>query len=197
MEDEVWKDPFATGTNRSETDRETKGFIISWDKIMNCNFNLSYTFDDINIDDDSAGNRNPYLKRDGQLHMIKGGSSLITTDTQELSSGIFYERADMSGKSYSYHGYGIELSHVYNGDGWELETGLSIGFHDHDRIHPEFSKAREEKIISLESAYTLHAPFGFKQYFITLFGSATLTDSNIGFYDDSSLTGGLGVGYEF
>ncbi len=197
MEDEVWQDPFVTGANRAETDRETKGLVLSWDSVLNSGFNFSYAIDDVDIENDVAGNRNQSLKRDGKRHTVRGGSRLFATETQELSTGILFERSDMTGKSVSCDGYGIELTHVLKKEGWDIETGLSFVYHDYDRVHPEFNKTREENILNLESAYTLHEPFGFKNYFITLFGSYVLSDSNINFYDASSLTGGLGIGYEF
>ena len=197
MKDEVWQDPFIIGANRTETDRRTKGLALSWDNILNSGFNVSYAFDDVDIENDVAGKRNQNLKRDGKRHTIRGGSLLFATDISELSAGLRYERSDMTGKNFSYDGYGIELTHVLRGEGWDLGTALSVSYHDYDGIHPEFNRAREDRILSLGSSFTLHEPFKLKHYFITLFGSATLNDSTIGFYDESSLTGGLGIGYEF
>jgi len=197
MADEVWQDPFIIGTDRAKTDRETKGLILSWDNILNSGFNFSYSVDDIDVENDAAGNRNQNLKRDGKRHTVKGGSCLFATDTQELSTGIIFEQANMDGKSFSYDGYGLELNHIFKGEDWDIETGLSLVYHDYNLPHPEFNKTRKENIFSLESAYTLHDPFGFKNYFITVFGSYARSNSNINFYDDSLLSTGAGVGYSF
>ena len=103
----------------------------------------------------------------------------------------------MTGKNFSYDGYGIELTHVLRGGGWDLGTALSVSYHGYDGIHPEFNRDRGDRIFSLGSSFTLHEPLKLKNYFITLFGVALLNDSSICFYDESSLTGGLGIGYEF
>ncbi|MDA8136568.1 MAG: DUF2860 family protein [Desulfobacteraceae bacterium] len=197
MKDEVWQDPFIIGTNRTETSRRTKGLALSWDNILNSGFNFSYALDDVDIENDLAGKRHQGLKRDGKRHAIKGGSRLFATDTSELSAGVIYERSDMAGKNFSYDGYGIELTHVLRGGGWDLGTAFSVSYHGYDGIHPEFNRDREDRIFILGSAFTLHEPLELKHYFITLFGSAFLNDSSICFYDESSLSGGLGIGYQF
>lgn len=195
--DEIWQDPFVTRTERRETDRETRGGVFSWDHIMNSGFFLSYAFDIIDVDEDVSGARNVDLKREGKRHTLTLGSLLFENDSQELSGHAVYEDSDMDGKSYSSKGYGIGLAHTLKAGRWDLQTGVSLMIKDYDKTHPEFGKARDENIFAVSSAYTFHEPFGFKNYYVTVFGGYERTDANINFYDASVFSVGAGVGYTF
>lgn len=194
---DVWQDPFITGTDRVETDLETTGGIFSWENILDSTFYLNYALDDIKIDNDVAGNRDEDLKRDGRLHTAKAGAQLIATERQSLSSGIVFEYADMTGKSFNYNGYGLELAYVLNGRNWNFETGIFATRREYDRVHPEFNKTREDDICNLGASYRVLNPFGLNNYFIMFFGSYSYANSNIKFYDKSIFTTGAGIGYSF
>ena len=196
-ENDVWADPFLVNTARPVTDMESFIYLIAWDEIMDSPFSLSYELESIDIDNDLSGRRNRDLARDGEIHTFTAGSGLYEDGTHSVSASLHYTMGDMTGKSYSFDGFGTGLSHTVHGDGWELETGAQITIRDYDAVHPEFNKTRDEKEYTLGTAYTLFEPFGWKNYFITMFGSYTVNDSNIKFYDSDVVCTGMAVGYSF
>ncbi|SDT89734.1 DUF2860 family protein [Desulfobacula phenolica] len=196
-QEDVWEDPFLLGVKRKETDIETIGYFLTWEQIMDTSFSLSYGFQTIDIDKDLSGKRDKRLKRDGDIHTLNIGCNFFENEAHEISAGLTYDYADLTGSSSAYKGMGLEFSHMLKGDDWEIETGISFLKRDYDKSHPEFSKIREDKEFEIESAYTLFNPLGFNDFFVTISASYSINDSNIKFYESSELSSGLGFGYIF
>jgi hypothetical protein len=195
--EDVYKDPFQTHTDRAKTDQDTIGVHLGWDNIMSSNLSFGYEFESLDIDDDVAGNRNSTLKRDGNIHTFSLGSELYDDKQNEIEAGLFYSYGDLSGSSNAFHGYGAGLGHTFNGGSWKLETEVGFGFLDYDKSHPEFNKTREDTVFSASTSFTKFAPFGFTNFFWTVFAGYDSADSNIDFYDNNAVTVGAGVGYHF
>jgi hypothetical protein len=196
-ESDVWEDPFITGRKRKTTDSITKEVSLAWEDIMNTGFVMGYSFSRIDIDNDTAGKRDKRLKRDGNIHAFNIGHGLYENDIHEVYADINYGYGDLSGSSFSYREFGASLSHVLDMGGWNIETSISMEKCDYDKTHPEFNKTRDDMQYAIESVYTLNNPLGFKNFFISVFASYSVIDSNINFYDSSSFVSGAGVGYLF
>ncbi len=196
-QDEVFADPFITGTNRARTDKDTIGILFSWDSIMSSLISFSYSFENVDVDNDVAGTRNTNLQRDGKIHTFNLSSGIYQDEQNEIGVGASLSNADISGESFAYIGYGVDINHKFKGRGWDIKTGVSVGYNDYKKSHVEFNKTRNDQLISLSTAFTKYQPYGFDHIFWTTFVSYDVIDANINFYDTNVLTLGVGAGYSF
>jgi hypothetical protein len=195
--EEVWKDPYVTGKKRQKTDMEVMEFSVAWEDIMETPFMVGYTFTNMDVDKDLAGIRHKDLQRDGNIHTLELGSPLFMGEKNSLFANLAYSIGDMEGKSNSYNGWNLGLTHTLDMDGWSLETTLGAGKRDYDRSHPDFNKTRDEKEYSIGTTYTLYEPFDMENYFVSVFASYTRVDANIKFFDSDDTTTGMAIGYNF
>lgn len=196
-EEDVYSDPFVVGSARVKTDKESFKISLGWEKIMQSAVSVAYSINSIDIENDISGKRDSNLKRDGEIHTLDVSALVFENETHEFGAGIAFSIADMSGKSYSNAGVGLELFHTYKGNKWDVQTGVSVKYAEYDGRHSEFNKTREDTFASLGSSYTLYDPFGFEDFFISVFATYSQNGSNINFYDSSELITGMGVGYSF
>lgn len=195
--EKVWKDPFLTNSKRSRTNRDSLLYSLEWSDIMNTPLFFHYQLEDIDIDDDLAGQRNKRLQRNGQVHQLSLGSGLFMNDHQALAVELLYDQANLSGESMSYQGGGAALFYILNGINWELESRCSYQHLKYDGRHPEFDKTRKDHVYGIESELTFFQPFGLENYFITVMISYENIDANIDFYDAAPVTTGLAIGFNF
>jgi len=52
---EVWEDPYAEGVARDETDRESTGVRLQWDRILGSAFEFTFSYRDVSIDTERSG----------------------------------------------------------------------------------------------------------------------------------------------
>lgn len=195
--DEVFKDPYLVGVKRDKTDAETKSFSLSWDEIFGLGMGAQYSFETIDVDDDNSGKKNKKLERDGTIHSLGLNFDLFDNGMHKVSTGLAYEIGDIKGKSNAYKGMGGGFTYLVEGESWDVETELSFLSYDYDESHPVFNKTREDKEGSVSSTFTLYEPFELENWFVQYLVSYTKRDSNIDFYDSSSVSTFCGVGYNF
>ena len=196
-EQDVWQDPFVTGAVRTKSDRQTIGLDLGWDDILDTPVYAGYRFRSIDIDRDLAAGRDVRLDREGEVHTFILGGRLFNRHAHAVSGGLAWEIGDLNGSSMAYDGIGVALTHTYRHGKWEIETTFSFMNRDHDGVHPEFNKTRNEKEYDIGTVCTLYDPFGFNGYFISLYGGYAAVDANIGFYDSSIIFAGTAVGFYF
>ncbi len=52
---QVWEDPYAEGVRRRETDRDSTGVRLEWDRILGSAFDVTFSYRDISIDTERSG----------------------------------------------------------------------------------------------------------------------------------------------
>src|SRR5262245_18891165 len=52
---EVWEDPYAEGVRREDTDRESTGLRVQWDRVMGTALELTFSYRDVSIDTERSG----------------------------------------------------------------------------------------------------------------------------------------------
>jgi hypothetical protein len=52
---QVWEDPYAEGVRRQDTDRDSTGLRLQWDRILGTAFELTFSYRDISIDTERSG----------------------------------------------------------------------------------------------------------------------------------------------
>ena len=52
---QVWEDPYAEGVRREETDRDSTGLRLQWDRVLGTALELTFSYRDISIDTERSG----------------------------------------------------------------------------------------------------------------------------------------------
>lgn len=194
---EVWKDPYLTGTKRSRTDMEILSFGVGLDTIMQFPLAIHYDLETVSVDKDIAGDTNALLKRDGKIHTLDLSYLFFEGFSHNILISMHASKGEIEGKSNAFQGGGMTLSHLYGGGAWDIQTGIHYGKKDFDKKHPKFGKVRQEKSYGIEASFRYHNPWGFENWFVGVMASAEKIDANIDFYDATLYSAGTMAGYQF
>lgn len=194
---EVWEDPYLTGSDRKETDQTRTGGRLGLDGILGTGLSLDYCMMNIEVDDDLSGKTNPLLKRDGISHVLTTSYAVPLGENNSLTPQIQYEIGDIDGKSNSYDSWGGSLTHTFINKNIMLATTVSAAKAEYDQSHPLFNKIRDEETYGVSSTITWFDPLGYENFFVNVMGSYAKTDSNIDFFDSTDTMAGMGIGYRF
>ena len=204
---EVWSDPFVTGVNRNETDRESSGGRITWWRMFGVGLQLSYSYRDIDIDNETSGQslvgsvitaaQQPLLDRNGDHH--RGDMMYVhqMNDNNWIAPRLRYDRYDLDGDAMANDRYGLLVTHVYASKKFKLVTNLSYATAEFDKRHPVYAKTRDDDQYGIST--TLFYPnFMNNENLIGNIGVGYwVQDSNISFYDEEILAVTAGTMYTF
>lgn len=192
--EEVWQDPYLTGVDRKETDKDEMGGSIRYESH---DFELSYEYTTVDVDEDFIGERFEQLKRDGNIHKVDFEYEIELGRGNMLAPGFSYTLADMDGDSNSYNGYEGELSFMRMSENYMLHLSVGGGLKDYDKDHPLFNETREDKVYEAMAMISWLRPLGYERFSLNFGGGYEKTDSNIDFFDSDSYFTFITVGYRF
>jgi len=89
---QVWEDPYAEGVQREETDRDSTGVRLRWDRVLGSAFELTFSYRDISIDTERSGQGVKSVACDAACRNCCGATATSTTSTRRTSSA--WARAD-------------------------------------------------------------------------------------------------------
>lgn len=207
---EVWSDPYVTGRNRSTTDRDSSGVRLAWGEIMGSNFDLTYTYRKIDIDNEQSGvtqlsltaAQRKLLERDGNTHNLEVKYAFDFGDNHKLMPAFTYVLDDCDGDARTNDEYTFQLSYAYLGaDPFSFSCNGVIGWADYDKANPISAfngQTQEDDIYGLGATIYYKNPWGW-----SLWGSKPVTfyleggwyqrDANIDFYDEQVTVGTVGA----
>ncbi|WP_028579548.1 DUF2860 family protein [Desulfogranum japonicum] len=206
---EVWKDPYMTNSNRQETDRNSSGFRFTFDRILGSNFEASYSWRNIDIDEEESGSylgltsaaRN-LLLRDGSNHKLELNYRYTVNQKHIFIPSIQYMVADRDGEAMSNTRTNFQLSYLFLNDPITLVLNGLVGTADYDEVHPIYGVTREED--SYMAGIQLYyknpfgwEPFGLNDFSVFAMETYVLTDANIDFYDTAANIAMAGVMLRF
>ncbi len=210
LEKEAWKDPFLLGTDRQETDQDSQAFKLEAESIFGSPFNLRYGFGRQEVDDDQAGVylfEQPdstlttadlqMLKRDSDFHLVEAQYAISFGRGIMIRPGISYVRGDAVGNANSFNRYQGKISFAYPGERWRFFGNISLGLAEYDEANPIFEKTREDLIYGTTLGAGYAAPFGWKDFTASVFTSFKKNDTNIKFYDSTSMIIAIGLAWLF
>jgi hypothetical protein len=202
---EVWKDPYVVGVKRDETDRDSKGARLVWDRIWGSQLQLQYTYRDIDIDDErsgeflglSAGDRS-LLERSGDRHVAEALYRFNFAQKHWLAPAVIYAVDDLDGDAMANDTIDFQLTYVYRGDPITFTANAFIGWADYDKRNPIYNKTQEDDRYGFNTSVFYKNPWGW-----SLFGSNPMNfyveaayvdvDANIDFYDQQAIFSTVGV----
>lgn len=206
---EVWKDPYMTGTARRETDRDSKGLRIVYDRILGSNFELNYTYRNIEIDDEQSGRalgltaaQRNRLRRDGDNHWLALSYRFTIERQHVLIPNITYFQNDRDGDAISNDGFDFQITYMFFNDPVTLVLNSRIGRADYDGSNPIYNSTQDDDRFGLDCQVYYKNPFGWKPFGredFSVFATASYwqTDANIDFYDTQVTVGLVGVMFRF
>lgn len=206
----VWKDPYVTDQNRRETDRNSNGLRLTWDRIFGSQLQLQYSYRNIDIDKEKSGQvqlalpagDRKLLRRDGDSHSGEVLYRFNLGNGHILAPAFGYTKDDRDGDAMTSDAYNFQLTYAYRGDPISFSANALIGQADYDERNPIYRKTQEDDIFGLQGSMYYKNPWDWR-----LFGSNPMnffvsaawakSDANIDFYDQEAFLTTVGVFFKW
>ncbi|MFC3153118.1 DUF2860 family protein [Litoribrevibacter euphylliae] len=207
--DEVWEDPYLTGSKRERGDSTMVGGYVSAEYLYGGPISLRYAYATLDVEDEASGQsllNQPggltsedirQLRRDADFHQAELSLTLPFSHALYVIPAIRYTLADADGEAFSFDRYSGELFIVETVDSLELNAGVSYDVSEYEESHPVFDKTREDDQFSAVVGLGWLEPFDWQQIRLDVLLSYSKRDSNIHFYDQEDTMGLVGVAYSF
>ena len=202
---EVWEDPYVINRDRKETDRDSTGLRLVYDRILGSNFEVSYTYRNVDIDNEKSGvdlglnaAERSLLNRDGDDHRLELSYQFTMEDRHRLIPSITYFNNDRDGDAMSNDGFDVQLTYMFLDDPVTVVLNGLIGQADYDRSNPIYGKSQDDDRYGLGAQIYYKNPFGWQPFGLenfSVFATASYwyTDANIDFYDTQAVVGLIGA----
>ena len=202
---QVWEDPYVVGEDREETERNSKGLRIEYDKILGSGFGLRFTQRETEIDDELSGTTQLGLSGEQAALLDREGdttSVAVNYTFKPVGRNIFSLRVgtsddDRDGEAMAGDSNQIQLTYVHLGDRFITAINGAFLSKDYDARNPVFDKTREDDGYSLAFLFFDKGLFDSKDWW----GQASVIyieqDSNIDFYDQNVASVIVGVQRNF
>ena len=189
------------------------GAKLAWGNVMNTKLDLTYTYQNIDIDKERSGDflglsssDRKLLERDGDLHIFEAAYDFVLTGDHHLTPAFIYQIDDRDGDARSNDEYSFRLSYAYLGDDpFSFVCKGFIGWADYDKRNPipDFNnKRQDDDIYGLGATLYYKNPWGWSLWGsnpITFYvdGSWVERDANIDFYYERIIIGSLGAMFKW
>ncbi|MEJ2519378.1 MAG: DUF2860 family protein, partial [Desulfuromonadales bacterium] len=149
---EVWQDPYVVNAPRQETDRSSLGVQFTLDKAFGSNFELQYSYRDIEFDRELSGQSpslglsladQKLLDRNRKAHKATVLYHYRLSEKQRLTPSFSYSVDDGEGDAISGSGYFAQLTYFYSDDPVTLILNAGFGASEADARNPIFNKTEE------------------------------------------------------
>jgi hypothetical protein len=193
---QVWEDPYAEGVRREETDRDSTGLRLQWDRVLGSAFELTFSYRDISIDTERSGEGvtsvacdvscQELLRRDGDQY------SFDVSYLYRLGEGkrhlvrpmVRYTIDDREGDAISSDGYRLQLSYIFLGQGYTVASNLAYGGSSFDARNPIFGARTDADGIAVDTTLFYRLPIESGRWQAVgsvLWGES---DSDVAFHDN-------------
>lgn len=206
---ETWEDPYAEDVRRKETDRDSTGFRLQWDRVLGSAFELTFSYRDISIDKERSGQGvlsatcdadcQRLLRRDGDQYSFDVSYlfRLGAARNHLLRPRVRYTLDDRDGDAVSADSYLLQLTHVYINPGSTLVTNVAYGQTKRDSRNPIFGTKTDSDRFAIDATLFYRLPAmapGWQAVTSVLWGE---DDSDVSFHDNRIFTASVGVMYRF
>jgi hypothetical protein len=206
---EIWKDPYVVDKRRKKTDRTSKGIRLAWERMFNSNFELDYTYRNINVDKERSGKflglrgaRKNRLDRSGDNHQLKGAYFFEIGKQHVISPAVILDYLNTDGGAMRNYTSDFQLTYAYFGTKFDVAVNGLIGYADYDKRNPVYDKTQHNTRYGGGVLASWKNPFGWKPFGIEKFrlysqSGYFVSHSNIDFYDTRifQATAGVWIGF--
>jgi hypothetical protein len=206
---QVWEDPYAEGVRREETDRDSTGLRLQWDRVLGSAFELTFSYRDISIDTERSGEGvtsvacdascQELLRRDGDQYSFDVSYLYRLGEGQRhlVRPMVRYTIDDREGDAISSDGYRLQLSYIFLGQGYTVASNLAYGGSSFDARNPIFGARTDADGIAVDTTLFYRLPIESGRWQAVgsvLWGES---DSDVEFHDNEIFMVSLGVMYRF
>lgn len=202
---EVWKDPYATGTDRHATDRTSNGFRLGWENIFQSDFDVTYTQRKIDLGHERSGealgltqDQQDQLDRNGKNKQLDVSYRWQISPEHVLTPTLSYIDRNLDGNAMKMDGYQADLGYRYLGlEGWVFGADAFGGHLKADQSNPIYGTTQKVDRYGTTLSATYLEPFGLKDWSARAAVSYGEENSNIDFYDTRLGSVSVGMSYNF
>lgn len=207
---ETWEDPYAEGVRRKETDRDSSGARLQWDRVLGSPLQLTVSYRDISIDRERSGEGVTSVACDAACRelLVRDGDQYSFDASYLFRFGgegrrhlvrplVRYTVDDRDGDAISGDGYRLQLSYVFVGQGYSVASNVAYGSSSQDERNPIFGEYTDADGMAVDTTLFYRLPFESGRWQAVgsvLWGEA---DSDVAFHDAEILTFSLGAMYRF
>jgi hypothetical protein len=206
---QVWEDPYAEGVRREETDRDSTGARLQWDRVLGSAFELTFSYRDVSIDTERSGEGVTSVTCDAACRalLVRDGDqySFDVAYLYKLGEGrrhllrpmVRYAVDDRNGEAISSDGYRLQLSYVFLGEGYTVASNLAYGSSSFDERNPIFGVKTDTDGLAVDTTLFYRLPIEggrWQAVGSVLWGEA---DSDVDFHDNEIFMITAGVMYRF
>jgi hypothetical protein len=206
---QVWEDPYAEGVRREETDRDSTGLRLQWDRVLGSAFELTFSYRDISVDTERSGEGvtsvacdaacQELLRRDGdQYHFDASYLFRLGEGRRHLVRPMLrYTIDDRDGEAISGDAYRLQLSYVFLGQGYTVASNIAYGSNSFDARNPIFGARTDTDGVVVDTTLFYRLPIESGRWQAVgsvLWGEG---DSDVAFHDSEIFMINAGVMYRF
>lgn len=177
----VWEDPYLTGADREEAERESTGARLAWSNIGDSLWNIKLSHRTYRIESERSGESQglsdeemQLLKRNGNFLQVSVEHQWNISRQHILVPSLVYTQFDLSGEAMSYDSASVHLSYRYHHQRLSVVSNLYFSSASFDTVHPVFNEKRDMDTLGVSFSVFYRQPWGLKGW------SAM---AGIGYYD--------------
>lgn len=197
----VWSDPYVANQERQETDRTSKGWRVTWDRVFGSGLQLDYSKRRIEVDEELSGitflglgaAEAALLRREGDQETLEILHWFRLNKKHVLGPALRFTRFDLDGKAMSNDRDSLQLSHIYRTDRLTVVSNLAWGSADYDTVNPVYGRTRRDDLIGLGVTVFDRKLLPGKAWTALIIAAAYQENSNIAFYDQQISLVGFGA----
>lgn len=202
---EVWQDPYQTGSDRQDTDRSTSGVRLGWDGIWGSPFSATYTYRNIEIDDEHSGDSISWLTNAERAELDRNGKSQDLNlsynwrleNGSQLIPGLNYTRYEADGEAASFNRFGGQLTYSMLTRKFSLITNMLMNRVEYDGVNPVFGQTVDANEWGLNATFMWHQLMGVDKLSALVSASYGKSDANVDFFDTDLSSISTGLLYRF
>jgi hypothetical protein len=206
---QVWADPYAEGVQREETDRDSTGLRLQWDRVLGSALQLTLSYRDISIDTERSGQGvasvacdaacQDLLRRDGDQYQFDASYLFRLGEGQRhlVRPMVRYTTDDREGDAISGDSYRLQLSYIFLGQGYTVASNVAYGGATQDARNPIFGRKMDANRVAVDTTLFYRLPIDSGRWQAVgsvLWGE---DDSDVDFHDSEITSVSLGVMYRF
>ena len=202
---QVWADPYLTGQNREKTDRESSGMRLGWDSIWGSNVDLTYTYRDIQVDDERSGSgvaglsetQQAMLRRSGRSDAFDLSYNWMGKPGNILTPTLSYRRMDADGDAMSYKRTSAQLTYALLQTKYSLVSNFLVAKVDYDEANPLFGREADADEWGVNVNFFWHRLWNVDQLSALFSVAYGESDSKVNFFDTDLNRASVGLLYKF
>jgi hypothetical protein len=205
----TWEDPYAEGVEREETDRDSDGMRVQWDRIFGTGFQSTFTYRDVSIERERSGQGvlsvecnaacQDLLRRDGDqysfdvsyLYKVGDGSRHL------LRPLVRYTTNDRDGDAMSGDAYRLQLSYIFLGQGYTVASNVAYGSSSQDERNPLYGVKTDADLLAVDATVFYRLPIASGRWQAVgsvLWGEE---DNDVRFHNNEVFSINIGAMYRF